>query len=67
MHEGRWHRFFGRFSNITIGIIGVGRIGTLVLNHLKGFGSPRILVNDIVDKETSQINLKLNGHLKENF
>ena len=48
MHNGKWHRFFGkRLSEITIGVIGVGRIGSGVLQHLKGFGSPRILVNDI--------------------
>jgi len=48
MHDAKWHRFFGRrLSEITIGIIGVGRIGTGVLQHLQGFGSPKILVNDI--------------------
>jgi len=56
MHNGKWHRFFGRrLSEVTIGIIGVGRIGTGVLHHLKGFGSPNILVNDIVlNKKLSQ-------------
>jgi D-3-phosphoglycerate dehydrogenase / 2-oxoglutarate reductase len=49
MHSGQWHRFFGkRLSSITIGIIGVGRVGTGVLRHLKGFDSPKILVNDVV-------------------
>ena len=63
MHYGKWHRFFGRrLSEVTIGIIGIGRIGTGVLRHLRGFGLPKILVNDIrhgdvldvewVDKET---------------
>ena len=48
MHDAKWHRFFGRrLSEVTIGIIGVGRIGTGVLQHLQGFGSPKILVNDI--------------------
>ena len=48
MHNGKWHRFFGRrLSEITVGIIGIGRIGTGVLHHLQGFGSPKILVNDI--------------------
>jgi len=47
MHDGRWHRFFGRrLSEVTVGIIGVGRIGTGVLKLLQGFGSPRILLND---------------------
>ena len=48
MHLGKWHRFFGRrLSEITIGIIGIGRIGRGVLEHLQGFGNPKILVNDI--------------------
>ena len=56
MHQGVWHRYFGkRLSEITIGIIGLGRIGVGVLRHLKGFGSPRILVNDI---EKEKINFK---------
>ena len=47
MHNGKWHRFFGRrLSEITVGIIGVGRIGTGVIEHLKGFGSVNILLND---------------------
>jgi len=46
MHNGKWHRFFGRrLSEITVGIIGVGRIGTGVIEHLKGFGSVNILLN----------------------
>ena len=57
MRNGKWHRFFGRrLSEVTIGIIGLGRIGTGVLKHLKGFSTPRVLVNDIytgkdIDKE----------------
>jgi len=49
MHAGIWQRHFGRrLSEVTIGIIGVGRIGSIVLEHLKGFGTPKILVNDLV-------------------
>jgi D-3-phosphoglycerate dehydrogenase / 2-oxoglutarate reductase len=48
MHNGKWTRFFGRrLSEVTIGIIGVGRIGTGVLRHLQGFCSSKILLNDI--------------------
>lgn len=48
MHRGDWHRYFGRrIPEVTIGIIGVGRIGGRVLRRLAGFGTPRILVNDI--------------------
>ena len=47
IHNGQWYRHFGRrLSEVTIGIIGVGRIGTAVLRHLNGFGKPQILVND---------------------
>lgn len=48
MHRGEWHRYFGRrIPEVTIGIIGAGRIGGRVLRRLAGFGSPRILVNDM--------------------
>lgn len=47
MHLGEWNRFFGRrLSEVTIGIIGLGRIGKGVLRHLKGFEEPKTLVND---------------------
>ncbi len=50
MHHGKWYRFFGRrLSKVTIGVIGVGRIGTGVIRHLQSFGSPNVLVNDISD------------------
>ena len=48
MHNGKWNRIFGkRIAETTIGIIGVGRIGSRVLNRLAVFGTPRLLVNDI--------------------
>jgi D-3-phosphoglycerate dehydrogenase len=48
MHEGTWHRFFGRrIPEVTIGIIGAGRIGGGVINRLVCFGVTRILVNEI--------------------
>lgn len=48
MHRGEWHRYFGRrISEVTIGIIGAGRIGGRVLRHLAALGTPRILVNDL--------------------
>ena len=59
MHDGHWERFFGRrLAEVTIGIIGVGRIGSRVLNRTKGFGSPKILVNDVM------LNLKLDREFK---
>jgi len=48
MHRGNWHRYFGkRIANTTIGVIGLGRIGSRVLNRLSVFGTPRLLVNDL--------------------
>jgi D-3-phosphoglycerate dehydrogenase len=47
MHRGEWHRHLGRrIPEVTIGIIGAGRVGGRVLRLLAGFGRPRILVND---------------------
>jgi D-3-phosphoglycerate dehydrogenase / 2-oxoglutarate reductase len=47
LHNGHWHRFFGRrLSEVNIGVVGVGRIGTRVLQHLNGFGIPFTMVND---------------------
>lgn len=48
MHNGLWHRYFGkRIADSTIGVIGVGRIGTRVINRTRAFGTPRLLVNDL--------------------
>ena len=59
MHQGQWKRIFGRrIAEITVGVIGVGRIGTRVLRRMRGFGTPRILVNDILP------NLELNREFK---
>jgi D-3-phosphoglycerate dehydrogenase len=59
MHRGDWHRHFGRrLAEVTVGVIGVGRIGTRILRRMRGFGTPRILVNDILP------NLELNREFK---
>lgn len=48
MHNKKWERIFGRrIPEVTIGIIGAGRIGGRVLRRLSAFGTPRILVNDM--------------------
>src|SRR5262249_23756260 len=49
MRNGVWHRFMGRrLSETTVGVIGVGRIGKLVIRHLAGgFPGVRILANDL--------------------
>ncbi|MCK6406650.1 MAG: phosphoglycerate dehydrogenase [Rhodocyclaceae bacterium] len=48
MHRGEWHRYFGRrLTELTIGIVGAGRIGGRVARHLRALGVKRLLVNDI--------------------
>jgi D-3-phosphoglycerate dehydrogenase len=48
MHSGNWNRHFGRrIPEVTLGIIGTGRIGTRVLRRISAFGTPKVLVNDI--------------------
>lgn len=57
MHNGIWRREFGRrLSGITVGVIGLGRIGSRVIKHLNGFQGVRILVNDsrVDDGSTDQ-------------
>jgi D-3-phosphoglycerate dehydrogenase len=59
MHEGEWHRHFGRrISEITVGIIGAGRIGGLVLQTLNRLGCSNILINDINDSVQLDSSLK---------
>ena len=49
MHHGNWERIFGRrLTDVTVGIIGVGRIGTHLLRCMSGFGKINILANDIM-------------------
>ena len=39
LHDGQWHRFMGRrLGESTIGVIGVGRIGSRVIKILNSFG-----------------------------
>jgi len=60
IHRGEWHRHFGRrIPEVTIGIIGTGRIGGRVLRRLSAFGSPRILVNDLHPNPMVTTDLKL--------
>lgn len=48
MHEGNWHRYFGRrIQESVIGLVGAGRIGSHVLKLLSGFNPKNILVHDI--------------------
>jgi D-3-phosphoglycerate dehydrogenase / 2-oxoglutarate reductase len=60
MHQGKWQRIPGRrLAEVTLGIIGVGRIGSRIVRRTRGFGTPRILVNDILPSH------ELNQRLKE--
>ena len=66
MHQGKWQRIFGRrLAEITVGIIGVGRIGARVLRRMRGFGTPRILVNDIMPNHQLTPEFKLEWVTKE--
>ncbi len=49
MHQGGWQRIFGRrISEVNMGIVGLGRIGSQVLELLSSFKSPRLMVNDLL-------------------
>jgi D-3-phosphoglycerate dehydrogenase len=66
LHKGQWNRIFGkRLSEITLGIIGVGRIGSRVIRRTKPFGSPRLLVNDINPTKQSDMDFKLEWASKQ--
>jgi len=52
LRQGIWNRWIGRrLSGLTIGVIGVGRVGRLVIGHLQTFNPARILVNDLIVDE----------------
>ena len=66
IHQGQWNRFLGkRLEEISFGIIGMGRIGTGVLKRLKGFGTSKILVNDIEPNGELDNEFKLEWTSKE--
>tara|TARA_B110000008_G_scaffold268907_1_gene297534 strand:+ start:2496 stop:3482 length:987 start_codon:yes stop_codon:yes gene_type:complete len=47
LHQGNWHRYFGKgLTDSTIGLIGVGRVGSRVLKNLLALGCKRILYYD---------------------
>ena len=48
VREGAWNRLMGRLvREVTIGILGVGKIGSRVINLLEPFQPKKILANDI--------------------
>lgn len=49
LRAGKWDRFHGRrIANCTVGVIGYGRIGHRVVQHLGGFPGVQILVHDLL-------------------
>ena len=49
MRQGIWERRIGRrLSGLTVGVIGVGRIGRRVIRHLEAFRPLRVLANDLI-------------------
>jgi D-3-phosphoglycerate dehydrogenase len=59
MREGKWLRVLGRsLEELTIGIIGVGRIGRRVAKYLSMFGA-RIIANDINPDESLHDHIKI--------
>ena len=61
IHQGKWQRIFGRrLTEITVGIIGMGRIGTHLLRCISGFDTLQVLANDLVpnDELSREFNLK---------
>lgn len=66
LHQGKWQRIFGRrLPEVTVGIIGVGRIGTRVLRRMAGFGTSQILLNDIMPNYELNREFKLEWVTKE--
>jgi D-3-phosphoglycerate dehydrogenase len=68
LHAGKWQRIFGRrIAEVTVGIIGVGRIGARVLRRIPAFGMPRVLANDINPQLKFDPNLKIEWVGKEDI
>ena len=59
MRRGKWVRKVGtRLSESVVGILGIGRIGKLVINHLEGFHCKQLLLHDIDDTLNIETKLK---------
>jgi D-3-phosphoglycerate dehydrogenase len=47
MHQGNWHRFFGkRLVDCTVGVVGAGRVGSRVIESLSALGCKKIMYYD---------------------
>ncbi len=59
---GAWNRFEGKgLKEMTVGLVGYGRIGRRVAEALAGLRTKSILVNDILDKSNDLHQLKTQG------
>jgi D-3-phosphoglycerate dehydrogenase / 2-oxoglutarate reductase len=66
IRQGKWKRIFGRrLTDVTVGIIGVGRIGTHLLRCMSGFGKIHVLANDIVPNNQLNCDFNLEWVTKE--
>lgn len=55
VRSGAWRRHVGfDLANETVGVVGCGRIGSLVVERLSGFGC-KILVNDVVSDKAERM------------
>lgn len=52
IRDGKWNRSIGRsFSDMTIGVIGAGRVGSKVIDLINKIGCKELLVSDIYHNE----------------
>ena len=61
IHRGTWSRYFGRrMCDVTVGIIGVGRIGSQVLRLVSKLGFKQVLFNDV----DTNVNIEAGDNVK---
>jgi len=52
IREGKWNRSIGRsFSDMTIGVIGAGRVGSKVIDLIDKIGCKNLIVSDVYHNE----------------
>ena len=53
IREGKWNRSIGRsFSDMTIGVIGAGRVGSKVIDLIDKIGCKNLIVSDVYHNES---------------
>ena len=66
IRSGLWQRTVGRrLATVTVGIIGVGRIGRRVTESLSRLGTRKILVNDLVESQLAPVSVFTQSVSKE--